>query len=126
MTKKDLRSIATAPLAGFRHETVTVAEWGGVVVMLREPSAPAWMRSISHIKTEEEPGDVSDIETRITSNTMADVVLFVDVLLDEAGARVFSDKDADTLICSYGPVHSRLLRQALALSKSDIEDAEKK
>ncbi len=36
MTKKDLRSIATAPLAGFRHETVTVAEWGGVVVMLRD------------------------------------------------------------------------------------------
>lgn len=83
------------------------------------------MRSISHIKTEEEPGDVSDIETRIISNTMADVVLFVDVLLDEAGVRVFSDKDADTLICSYGPVHSRLLRQTLALSKSDIEDAEK-
>ncbi|WP_145537572.1 phage tail assembly chaperone [Yersinia alsatica] len=127
MAKKDLRALATAPLAGFRHETVTVPEWGGAVVILREPSAPAWMRSISYIKnTEGDQQEEPDIEAKITSNAMADVLLFVDVLLDEKGVRVFNDDDVDTVVGSYGPVHSRLLRQAMALSKNDIEAAEKK
>ncbi|CNE63420.1 Phage tail assembly chaperone [Yersinia rohdei] len=131
MAKKDLRALATAPLAGFRHETVTVPEWDGAVVILREPSAPAWMRSISYIKNnegDEQGGEQTepDIEARIISNAMADVLLFVDVLLDEKGVRVFNDDDVNTVVGSYGPVHSRLLRQAMALSKNDIEAAEKK
>ncbi|MDE9553764.1 phage tail assembly chaperone, partial [Xenorhabdus bovienii] len=58
-------------------------------------------------------------------NVRGDVVLFIDVLWDEDGEPVFSLDDADTVAGIYGPVHARLLHQALDLMTSQA-DAEKK
>ena len=43
------------------------------------------------------------------------------VLLDENGERVFSDEDQEQVSKIYGPVHSRLLAQALNLGMSQEE-----
>jgi hypothetical protein len=57
-------------------------------------------------------------------NKDADVILFIDVLLDEDGNRVFSDDDSQIVREIYGPVHKRLLSAALALGV-DQDQAEK-
>lgn len=49
------------------------------------------------------------------------MVLFIDVLLDEKGERVFSDDDQAQVSEIYGPVHARLLAQALGLGMSQEE-----
>ncbi|CDH08110.1 Tail assembly chaperone [Xenorhabdus bovienii str. oregonense] len=124
--KKDLRALALAPGAGFRSKPVTVPEWGEVAVILREPSAGAWalwQEIISPAEGEEaQPLSVAEKTRR---NVRGDVVLFIDVLWDEDGEPVFSADDADTVAGIYGPVHARLLHQALDLMTSQA-DAEKK
>ncbi|MDR4898401.1 phage tail assembly chaperone [Yersinia kristensenii] len=129
MTKKDLRTLATAPYAGFRHKTVVVPEWDGATVILREASSGAWLRWREvAVKGEPNPDETAkvSIEDQITNNILADVTLFVDVLLDESGQPAFSNEDIPLVAESYGPVHARLLKEALDLSKQDIETAEKK
>ncbi|MCB5301159.1 phage tail assembly chaperone [Yersinia bercovieri] len=129
MAKKDLRSLAIAPRAGFRHKTVVVPEWDGTTVMLREASSGAWLRWREvAVKGEAHPDETvkTSIEDQITNNILSDVTLFVDVLLDEGGQQAFSNEDIPLVAESYGPVHARLLKEALALSKQDIEAAEKK
>lgn len=129
MTKKDLRSLAIAPRAGFRHKTVVVPEWDGATVMLREPSSGAWLRWREvAVKGEPNPDETvkASIEDQITNNILSDVTLFVDVLLDDSGIQAFSNEDIPLVAESYGPVHARLLKEALDLSKQDIETAEKK
>ena len=44
MAKVNLKQLALAKLAGFRNKTVIVPEWQGAEVILREPSAEAWLR----------------------------------------------------------------------------------
>ncbi len=41
---KNIRNLALATMSGFRHKTVDVPEWEGATVVLREPSAEAWLR----------------------------------------------------------------------------------
>ncbi len=41
---KSLKALALSPLSGFRHITVPVPEWDGITVILRDPSAEAWLR----------------------------------------------------------------------------------
>ena len=41
---KSLKELALAKMAGFRHKIITVPEWGGVKVVLREPSGEGWLR----------------------------------------------------------------------------------
>uniref|UniRef100_A0A182SM09 BIG2 domain-containing protein n=1 Tax=Anopheles maculatus TaxID=74869 RepID=A0A182SM09_9DIPT len=41
--KLNLKALASAPMAGFRTKTVTVEEWEGATVVLREPSGAAWV-----------------------------------------------------------------------------------
>lgn len=129
MAKKDLRSLATAPYAGFRHKTVVVPEWDGATVKLREASAGAWLRwrevAVKGETNPDEPVKIS-IEDQITNNILADVTLFVDVLLDESGQPAFSNEDIRLVAKSYGPVHARLLKEALNLSQQDIKAAEEK
>ncbi|MDX7992964.1 phage tail protein [Xenorhabdus sp. psl] len=124
--KTDLRTLALAPNAGFRRKTLTVPEWGGVPITLREPSAGAWglWQSIITPKTDEEETALSVAE-KTHRNIRGDVVLFIDVLRDEQGKPVFTADDADTVAGIYGPVHARLLHQALDLMASQA-DAEKK
>ncbi|HHH0462914.1 TPA: phage tail assembly chaperone, partial [Yersinia enterocolitica] len=110
-------------------KTVVVPEWDGATVILREASSGAWLRWREvAVKGEANPDETvkASIEDQITNNILADVTLFVDVLLDESGLQAFSNEDIPLVAESYGPVHARLLKEALDLSKQDIETAEKK
>ncbi|STW49882.1 phage tail assembly chaperone [Klebsiella pneumoniae] len=44
MSKLSLKALALAPMAGFRKKEVTVPEWDNAKVIIREPSAEAWIR----------------------------------------------------------------------------------
>ncbi|QMV50961.1 phage tail assembly chaperone [Ewingella americana] len=132
MTKKalaaSLRALALAPSGAYRTKETTVPEWDGAKVILREPSGQAWTDFQALLNPEvpegEEPTKLTPAETFIR-NRAADVILFIDVLLDEEGQPVFSGEDRDEVAQIYGPVHVRLLKQAIALGVSQ-EDAEKK
>ncbi|WP_311763000.1 phage tail assembly chaperone [Proteus terrae] len=126
MEKPSLKSLALSEKNAFRTKKVNVAEWENAVVMLREPSSPAWMKwreIINHDNAEDEHS-LSDIEIA-QRNLRADVVMFIDVLRDENGDVVFDESDINDVMAIYGPVHSRLLKQALDLTIS-VDDAEKK
>ncbi|MDH2121661.1 phage tail assembly chaperone [Pantoea brenneri] len=123
-----LRSLALAASGAFRTKTVTVPEWENASVTLREPSGEAWLKFRNIVSPEPEAGEelpkLTQTET-FMRNKEADVVMFIDVLLDESGNRVFSDEDMAIVSEIYGPVHGRLLSQALRLGMSQ-EDAEAK
>ncbi len=123
-----LRDLALAPSSGFRSKIITVPEWNGAKVMLREPSGEAWLRFREIMAPElpegEEAPKLTQQQTFIR-NKKADVVMFIDVLLDENGGHVFSNEDEFTVSEIYGPVHARLLSQALNLGMTQ-EHAEEK
>lgn len=127
--KLNLKALASAPMAGFRTKSVTVDEWEGATVLLREPSPAGWGRWREVMEPEEPKEGAKPVELSITQQTQrnirADAVMFIDVLLDENQQPVFTHEDLDKVVGFYGPVHSRLLKQALALPTS-MEDAEKK
>jgi len=132
MTKKELaaslRDLALAPSGAYRIKETTVPEWDGAKVILREPSGQAWADFQALLNPEvpegTEPTKLTPAET-FNRNRAADVILFIDVLLDEEGQPVFSAEDQEAVAQIYGPVHVRLLQQALALGVSQ-EVAEKK
>ena len=124
MEKKNIKSLALAPGAGFLTKTIVVPEWENVKVILREPSAEAWLRWQDAIKTDDDSESVS-VSERARRNLHADTTLFIDILRDEDGEPVFSVDDAEEVERVYGPVHSRLLRQALDII-NDAEIAKKK
>lgn len=124
-----LRALALAASSGFRSKVIEVPEWNGAKVMLREPSGEAWVK-FREIMTPAEPEEGQEpqklsIQEEYLRNKQADVVMFIDVLLDESGNRVFSEGDEQTVSEIYGPVHSRLLSQAISLGMSQ-EKAEAK
>ncbi|WP_408646934.1 phage tail assembly chaperone [Xenorhabdus lircayensis] len=123
----NIRQLALTPKLGFRTKTVTVPEWDNAAVILREPSAGAWIRwnDITHPTTEEEADAAPSTADKVLRNTRADVVLFIDVLCDENGDPVFTPDDTEEVMSIYAPVHSRLLHQALSLITSP-DEAEKK
>ncbi|AOM42628.1 phage tail assembly chaperone [Xenorhabdus hominickii] len=121
----NIRQLALTPHLGFRTKTVTVKEWDNATVVLREPSAAAWVEwnDITHPEADD---DVPiSIAEKVLRNTRADAVLFIDVLCDENGEPVFTPGDMDEVVKIYAPVHSRLLHQALSLV-TDSDEAEKK
>lgn len=117
-----IKELALAKHSGFRHKTVTVPEWGGVSVVLREPSGEAWLRWQEIAGTVAEELSVSE---RANRNLRADVALFLDVLCDEDKQQVFTPDDEAEVRAIYGPVHSRLLKQALDLISSGDDAREK-
>ncbi|EMM7533030.1 phage tail protein [Citrobacter braakii] len=123
MSKKSIKSLVLAPLAGFRYTTVTVPEWEGAKIVLREPSAEAWIRWQDIVKND---SDVElSVSERMKRNLAADVTLFVDVVCDEDHKPVFTADDIPKVEAVYGPVHSRIVRLALDLI-TGVEDAKKK
>ncbi|GDO42398.1 phage tail assembly chaperone [Escherichia coli] len=122
--EKDLKTLALSTMAGFRHKTVVVPEWDGATVVLREPSAEAWLRWQEIVRQEkgETPLSVSVLARR---DLEADVELFIDVLCDTGMKKVFSAGDREQVLAVYGPVHTRLLRQALELV-TDAGEVKKK
>ncbi len=127
--KLSLKALASAPMAGFRTKSVTIDEWGGAKVILRGPSPAGWGRWREVMEPEEPKEGTKAVALSITEQTQrnirADAVMFIDVLLDEDQNPVFTREELDEVVGFYGPVHSRLLKQALALQTSQ-EDAEKK
>lgn len=143
MTKKSakpsLRELALAPLSGFRKKEVFVPDWG-VTVTVREPSAAGWLEWRQLFELPDDEGDQPNPDTeqenskeaalpltaaqQANRNLKSDVILFIDILLDEDLKPVFTLADKEKVEAIYGPVHSRLLRQALDLGRS--EDIEKK
>ncbi|EIX9711370.1 phage tail assembly chaperone [Klebsiella pneumoniae subsp. pneumoniae] len=134
MTKPNLKALALAPMAGFRKKSVTVPEWDNAEVIIREPSAEAWIRwqaiaNPEQPKTEEgqeapESPELTPAE-RAFRSMRADVTLFIDILLDTDLQYVFTVDDTEQVEAIYGPVHSRLLKQALDLIR-DADDAKEK
>ena len=124
----NLREMALTATAAYRTKSLSVPEWGGVKVMLREPSSEAWLRFREIMEPDDAEGEDPPKLTQAQiylRNKKADVVMFIDALLDENGDRVFSPDDESTVSEIYGPVHSRLLSQALSLGMSQ-ETAEAK
>lgn len=77
VSQSSLRSLALAPMAGFRTKTVTVPEWENARVKLREPSAQAWLewqQVLNPKQGEGEPEELTAAE-RALRNKSADVVL---------------------------------------------------
>ena len=124
-SKNSLRNVALTASKAYRtKEGITVPEWDGVTVTLREPAGDAWVKFREIVNPqlpegEEEP-QLTEAQ-KFLRNKEADVVLFIDVLLDENGDRVFSDDDQAQVSKIYGPVHARLLAQALNLGMSQEE-----
>jgi hypothetical protein len=117
-----LRALALAASSGFRSKVIEVPEWNDAKVMLREPSGEAWVK-FREITMPYESGDGQEppkltMQEEFLRNKKADVVMFIDVLLDENGDRVFGDGDVDAVSEIYGPVHTRLLNQAFQLGMS--------
>lgn len=123
--KDSLRAMALAPSKAYRtKENIPVPEWDNMKVTLREPSGDAWVKFREIINPEvTERAEAPKLTAAQTflRNKAADVVLFIDVLLDETGQRVFSDADQALVSEIYGPVHSRLLSQAINLGMSQEE-----
>jgi hypothetical protein len=90
MSKQNLKALALAPMAGFRKK-VTVPEWENAKVIIREPSAEAWIRW-QGIASPEQPKPPEGQEApevpeltpseRAFRTMRADVTLFIDILLD--------------------------------------------
>ncbi|MRG07074.1 phage tail assembly chaperone [Klebsiella oxytoca] len=134
MSKPNLKALALAPMAGFRKKEVPVPEWENAKVIIREPSAEGWIRWQA-IANPEQPKPPEGQETpevpeltpseRAFRTMRADVTLFIDILLDTDLQPVFAVEDTKDVESMYGPVHSRLLKQALDLIR-DADDAKAK
>lgn len=134
MSQQNLKALALAPMAGFRKKEVTVPEWENAKVIIREPSAEAWIRWQGIASPEQpklpegqEAPEVPELtpSERAFRTMRADVTLFIDILLDTDLQPVFTVDDTKDVESMYGPVHSRLLKQALDLIR-DADDAKAK
>ncbi|HCD1363631.1 TPA: phage tail protein [Klebsiella variicola subsp. variicola] len=134
MSKLSLKALALAPMAGFRKKEVTVPEWDNAKVIIREPSAEAWIRwqGIASPELPKSPEGQEAPEVpeptpaeRAFRTMRADVALFIDILLDTDLQPVFTVDDTKDVESMYGPVHSRLLKSALDLIR-DADDAKAK
>ncbi|AXS49664.1 TPA: phage tail protein [Klebsiella pneumoniae] len=134
MSKLSLKALALAPMAGFRKKEVTVPEWDNAKVIIREPSAEAWIRWQGIASPEppkslegQDPQEAPELtpSERAFRTMRADVTLFIDILLDTDLQSVFTVDDTEQVEAIYGPVHSRLLKQALDLIR-DADDAKAK
>lgn len=123
-SQSSLRNVALTASKAYRTKEVPVPEWESARVTLREPSGDAWVKFREIVNPEIPEGQEAPKLTetqKFLRNKEADVILFIDVLLDENGDRVFSDEDQEQVSQIYGPVHARLLAQALGLGMSQDE-----
>ena len=123
MAKTNIKALALAPMAGFRTKEVSVPEWSDAKVVVREPSAEAWIRWQDLAKTGDDQ-KLTDAE-KARRDLRADTSLFIDVLLDTELQHVFTIEESEQVERIYGPVHSRILKQALALI-NDTEEVKAK
>lgn len=88
MSKLSLKALALAPMAGFRKKEVTVPEWDNAKVIIREPSAEAWIRWQGIASPEppkplegQDPQEAPELtpSERAFRTMRADVTLFIDI-----------------------------------------------
>lgn len=120
--KPSLRMLALNADQAFRSKKVHVAEWG-IDVLIREPSIKARLSCTDLVSGKD--GEELTSTQKSLRNIEGDVILFIDILREEDGSPVFTDKDKQALMETYGPVHARLLAEAFSLTISATE-AEKK
>lgn len=119
MAKKlNLRALATAPLAPFKHERVTVPEWEDSELVVRELVAGDWIdyrAALARSRREAgiEPGEESDIPVNVIPAT---ALVLVRTLFTPDGERALSDKDVPAVSASFSEVHGRLVDLAFKLS----------
>ncbi|MEB7063944.1 phage tail assembly chaperone [Escherichia coli] len=124
-SQNSLRNVALTASKAYRtKQGVIVPEWDGAKVTLREPSGDAWVKFREIVNPQMQEGEeqpqLSETQ-KFLRNKEADVVLFIDILLDENGEPVFTSEDKDLVSRIYGPVHARLLAQAINLGMSQEE-----
>lgn len=119
-----IRDQALAPKSGFRSKVITVAEWDDAKVTIREPSAQTWLEWQEIVYPEGEEDTELSASEKAIRNLKADVLLFINILFD-GEERVFFEEDMLQVQAVYGPVHARIVKQALNLSLT-ADDAEKK
>lgn len=119
---KNIRNLALATMSGFRHKTVDVPEWEGATVVLREPSAEAWLRWQEIVKAKDDETPLSVAE-RARRNLEADVELFIDVLCDTGLQPVFSEDDREQVIAVYQVSQGELSTLSEAQKKTLLQNA---
>jgi len=129
-TKHGIRALATASLAPFKHERVTVDEWEGAKLIVRQMTAGDWIDYRAAIARARdaaglEPGEASEVPVNVIPAT---ALVLVRTLFDEAGKRVLTDRDADDVAASFSDVHGRLVDKAFELSginagKDEVDEA---
>lgn len=121
-----IRTLASNPLSGFRHEAVPVEAWGGASVIVRAPTPGD---HLFHVKllwdaagVDPAKDDEATVQAKIKSPgvdyTRAAAGLLVRVLFEETAdgpRRIFSDSEIDEVAVAYGPPHAVLLAKALEL-----------
>ncbi|MFY3461243.1 phage tail assembly chaperone [Achromobacter xylosoxidans] len=120
-----LRWVAADPLAGFKHESVTVPEWEGATVIVRAPSPGDHLFHIRAIWAAAgvDPGEDQDsvrakLDAPGVDYTRASASLLVRTLFEQTEhgpRRVFGDDDVDMVAAAYGPAHATLVAKAIEL-----------
>lgn len=120
-----IRDLVLSAKSGFRSKVITVPEWENAEITIREPSAKAWLEWQEVIyPADGEEAPVLTATEKASRDLRADVLLFIDILFD-GDQRVFNEDDIPNILAIYGPVHARIVKQALNLSLAP-DEAEKK
>lgn len=115
--QSNIRALATAPLAPFKHERVTVPEWEDATLVVRQLVAGDWADYRAEIAKARNAAGVEDGETILPVNVIpATALVLVRTLFDESGKRVLTDRDAADVAASFSDVHGRLVDKAFELS----------
>ncbi len=116
--QNNIRALATAPLAPFKHERVTVPEWEDAKLVVRALTAGDWADYRTAIAKARQAAGVEDGEgPALPVNVIpATALVLVRTLFDEAGKRVLTDRDAADVGASFSDVHGRLVDKAFELS----------
>lgn len=114
----NIRALATAPLAPFKHERVTVPEWENASLIVRQMTMGDWVDYRAEIAKARESAGIEPGETteRPVNVIHATALVLVRTLFTEDGKRVLSDRDADDVAASFSDVHGRLVDKAFELS----------
>lgn len=139
--KSATRAAVLATATGFRLTEVD-SESSGVAFTFAEPSGPAWVKAMTgYVPAVDDPTAPLTADERVALvkeqsewSFNADVLLFADMFRNEQGEREFNEDDTKPggeLHKSFGPQHSKLLKQALrnlgyltAAPDTEVEDGE--
>lgn len=112
-----LKTLISNPVLGRRFKIITVPEWDNAKVRIVEPDSNAWFKAKQLLPDDSKTGS----DDGLAQGVKSDAELFIRCVLNEDGTVIYDAVD-DSLLTAYGPVHSRILRQALDLAKLTNED----